>query len=62
MAELIFDVTNMPREQAVAEAMRVLGFSRPDAEFYVSIERREIHGDVILVDEADGKTEEKATG
>lgn len=42
------DQIEKTREEKVLEAMKLFGFSRSDAEFYVAMELGEINGDVDI--------------
>ena len=47
----IIDLNKLPREEAIEKAMKILGFSRSDAEFYIAMGRGEVDGDIIKVDD-----------
>ena len=46
----IIDLNKLPREEAVEKAMKILGFSKSDAEFYIAMSRGEVDGDLVKID------------
>lgn len=58
MAEIIVDTSELTRERAIEEYMRLFKISHREAAFYISIVRGEIEGDMVLVNSED--TEDSA--
>lgn len=50
------------REREIKERMRVLGVGRAEAEFITAIERDEIDGDVVVLDEKGNEVRGAANG
>ncbi len=46
----IIDLNKLPREEAVEKTMKILGFSKSDAEFYIAMGRGEVDGDLVKID------------
>lgn len=52
------DLVTIPRDEAIDLVMKYYGFDRGHASFIVAMERGEVKGDVVIVDEVGNEVAE----